>query len=260
MADLPTTGDAFDGTKLIAAITGLQGEVNAIPMSALRRRGLGHEHVADLVDWTLLFPNGMTAGYANNNSANTYSGGLAGTWSPLTVNLQSFGTSGAVPPYGPSVVADPGWRILASSAATGANPAEVTFVTGGSTMAGRGLHGTFIRGCVEVGDTDETAATGVGAFDCIWVAIGFYDGTSRYILERSIRYFSMNAHTTSVIGTGCYVKDADLTTHGATQFESFFLAVARRAPVDNEAGGRGVEGFDVGSYWISCLPMKAGDL
>ena len=253
---------AFDATTLIAALDVPRLTVNDLPVTAFRRKALLREHLPSLLTSTL-FPSGYSAGKDRNVTWEDYYidiGGATDTWADTTigganaVDLQLMGTSGASPPYGPNTAVDTGWRILAKNGVV-ADAAEVVYSTAADDLASNGVDGVIAILTVEIGAPNIVG--GVTTDDAVWTAIGFKDGTDTFfVIERSIMAHTSRACPVGGIKTGTFITQADLDLYGDGDMKTIvglFSTGETRGLGDNPNNGHTAR---VGSYFLSCLPVR----
>lgn len=260
-------GDDFNATSIKQPFSDLSTAVNDLEYEAIEREALrGDIHLASLVPAAAFSTDLTRTGYHAAGAYNIY---LSNASPP---NYQQFGTQapvanyGSAAPYGRPSVADVGWRIIngLTTAPTNSAPAEVRLASA-STLAGINLSGALLSGSVQVAqsnnaplDAENKTADGDR---CLLLAIGFEDsGGTRHIIERSIRWYSLNATEFGSAETTAYVTQTDLDALGGanTQVAAFFLAVSGRRR--RGAGLTSSYQTAIGQYHFSVLPIRAGAL
>lgn len=247
---LPVNGDVFDADTLNSALQGPALLLNDIKTTAVPDGSLHRNQLPDLFDG--LFPNGFTA-LERGETYETYDNSFSAATVP-TINLDEFSTTAPNAPYGPTAVfANDGWRIPARANVT-ADAAEVAFSASAASFTDTRLSGVLVQGTVELG---EALPQSSDFNDCIWLGIGWKDGTgTRHVVERSIAFFSKRCVWYSPISTMTFITQEDLDL-GDGEVVSFFLVCASRYVENNSNATRA---YDIGSFHISCMPFHAGEL
>jgi len=167
-----------------------------------------------------------------------------------------MGTTGANAPYGPNAAADSGWRILAVGSVV-ADAAEVSYSVAADDLTSNGLHGIIVTLGVEIGAPNITG--GVVNQDCVWTAIGFRDGGgSLRVIERSITAHAVRAVCVGGVKTGTVILQSDLDDLGDGDMTDIFGLYCTGEVVGGAGSPTNQHTSRVGSYHISCLPVRAG--
>lgn len=257
-------GDPIDASTLNGQFTDLAdvgSGLNALAASSVEREALSEDHLPALsaVD---IFSNGYTA-IAPSTASGTldvYDNRLplsAGdTTFPYT--YQTFHANAAVTnPYGPSTVAgDLGWAIVAYSGVV-ADAAEVSF-NAADMISDMNLFGILVRGSLEFRAWDSVE-TGTGV-NSVAIAIGYEDGAgARFVIERSVRFYSMKASAYGDLVTSTLITQDDLTGVGDDQISSVFLVVAGVEPTGG-AVAKNARNITTSYYNLTTLPIHASTL
>lgn len=261
-------GDTFDADSIKLPFAGLAAGVNALEYEAIEREALRADvHLTTLLPASAFATDLTRTGY---HAAQQYNNYLPASEPPDF--YQTFGTEapvagyGSGAPYGRPGLADDGWRIVngLTTAPTNSAPAEVRLASA-STLAAANLTGVLLSGSLQVltsANAGPAAETNIYASDlCLLVAIGFEDsGGSRYIVERTIRWYSLNAVEYGSAETSTLIQQADLDAlAGAnTQVAAFFFVVASRKRA--LAGETFSYRTNIGQYHFSAVPIRAGAL
>jgi hypothetical protein len=279
----------FDGEQLASATinakagTNLQNAVNDLDESSIERHALDAQHLPSLA-MSDIFSNGFEAG-ANPADTAVIAGGEYQNTLPLYAAFQypytyqtfdSTAGGSALAVYGPSDWATngsahlgAGWRIPADPNNSPAYPAQVTLASATNFDTAK-IKGVLCRGSVQpIHESPFSNATGsltspyVAA---VALAIGFEDGLgARYIVERSVRFFTSKATRPGNADTMTFLTQSDLNAGNGT-CAKIFLAIATVHPGnDNWLPGRPLLAFDnsemfIRYYNLSTTPIHAGDL
>ena len=248
-------GDVFNAATVNTRLSAVVSSINSVPMGALAFGALRREHLPPLVDG-VRFPNGLTQGDANNAAYDTYNNALSGDFTPgVTVDFQLYSADAPSAPYGPCV--GTGWRIPATGNSS-AEAAEVVFVGGGFSLTDAALHGLLVFGCVEIGESQPDPGLTSPFHDCVQIGIGFRDASgARHVIEDSIVSYSKPATGRGPVSAWWYIRQEDLDEYGDGTVESVCVVIATKIIIENDNSAADV---DVGSYWVSVLPIHGGDL
>jgi len=259
-------GDAFNAASINNRTTVLANAVNNIAPDDVEREALNAQHLPSL--WPGAFvTNPMRTGPSSQVVAEQYKNGLPEAAAPGPVNYQAFSTGAPNAPYGAvsGAITDAsslGWRIVCYNAASGTtNKAETTF--GGTSLSAQGLRGVYTRGWVEVRD----ASTSVFLQEdtnttrrCLLVAIGFQDFSGdRYIVERSVRWYSHQSSRFGPAGTGTFLTDADLAAGDGSLAATFLVVASRRRLNFGTTDERSSSPY-IFRYGHAAIPIRAGAL
>jgi hypothetical protein len=277
----------FDGEQLASATinakagTNLQNAVNDLDESSIERHALDAQHLPSLA-MSDIFSNGFEAG-ANPADAAVIAGGEYENTLPLYAafqypyTYQTFDTLSGVSVdavYGPTDYPTlnhigQGWRIPADPNNSPAHPAEVTLASATNFDTAK-IKGVLCRGSVQP-IYERPFSNSTGSFTSPYVAavalaIGFEDGLgARYIVERSVRFFTSKATRPGNADTMTFLTQSDLNAGNGT-CAKIFLAIATAHPGDdNWLPGRPLLSYDnnnlrIRYYNLSTTPIHAGDL
>lgn len=258
-------GDDYTAASLKADINAIRDTMSDLPTSAVEPGALRLDHLPSI--WAGdLFPSGYSAGYALNTSYEDYRlllrGGLT-----ITPDLQTF--SGSIhnvsAPYGPLSSGTPstatgGWVIPAYQGVL-ARAAEVSTST--FDMDAERIRGVFCHGTLELG-----MAQGHDQTDSVLLAIGWRDGAGAlHVAEDSIVAYGKDANAFGALSVGWFLTQDDLDA-GDGQVQDIVLCLSAGKVVAGSAASlvnQTIDAtasvtFEVGSYWLSCLPFHAGAL
>jgi hypothetical protein len=284
----------FDGEQLASATinakagTNLQNAVNDLDESSIERHALDAQHLPSLA-MSDIFSNGFEAGPnalgAGVTAASIISGEEYENTLPLYAVTQypytyqtfdglSGGTAKAY--YGPTDWPtvnhiEAGWRIPSEPGWVGSPsyPAEVTLASATNFDTAK-IKGVLCRGSVQpISSSRTTKVTGtlVSDYDtAVALAIGFEDGLgARYVVERSVRFFTERAVRPGNADTMTFLTQSDLNAGNGT-CAKIFLAIATAHPGDTSwtalSGTRNQDNNNlrIRYYNLSTTPIHAGDL
>mgnify|MGYP003640173570 CR=1 FL=1 len=278
-----TEGEALSATNInTKAGTLLETPVNDLDVSSIERHALDAQHLPAL-SMSDIFSNGYEAyPFTSASTPETYNNTLpvtnpAGPVYPYT--YQTFDGSAPAAPtiayYGDTSGAGTytyvGWRIVAH--ANLATQAAEIALNAATVLTTEGIKGVICRGSVEpysgtlVQDTAVPARAYVG-LNCVAIAIGWEDLTgNRYVVERSVRFYSLEACRQGNAGTTTFLTPTD-TAAGDGSVLKIFLAIALVRPGEATTEGtvgRGITytpdgGVEIKYYNLSVTPLQAGDL
>lgn len=296
-----TEGDALTAASINAkAGTDLETPVNDLEEASVERYALDAQHLPD-AGFASVFTSGYQA-FATNTTHTSekmvYDNGLpltsANTAYPYT--YQTFDGvvdapgGGAIAYYGatdsaptpPNYTATPqhifeGWRIPSLNQGL-TNKAEVSLAAA-TNFDTEGIKGVLCRGAVEpIYAGDPKSGTGTPpsfiypSQASVAVAIGWEDSLgNRHIVERSVRFYSVNACKYGNAGTSTFLKQSDLDGRGNGTCNEIFLAVACVRPGDINSAKTGspyrttsaqtyYDHLMIRYYDLSVAPIRAGTL
>lgn len=279
-------GEAINASALnTKAGSLLETPVNDLDESSIERHALSTQHLPTL-SMSDLFSSGYevvspaAAGVPGN--AEEYSNSLpmsaANTAYPYT--YQTFDNTApggsTVAYYGETSTSGAthkfqGWRIPAYGNLS-ANAAELPLVSARNFNTER-IKGVICRGSVEVYYGNLVGGTGappVPAFiglNSLAIAIGWEDGLgNRHIVERSVRFYSVEACLEGNASAFCFLTQSDLLDGDLTCAKIFMaIATCRPSQLTAEGAARGVsygedDLIEIKFYNLSVTPLQAGDL
>ena len=266
-------GDKYEAATLQAELNSVRDAMSDIPASAVEPQALRLDHLPSI--WAAdLFPNGYTSGYALNTSYEAVRAGFRNgmVYSPGP-DMQTFSEDSSHPvaaPYGAQ--ADPlvqdwdagtataGWIIPAYNGVL-ANACSVSTTT--FNMDTERLKGVLVQGTVELGYSNAGSAP-----YCVILGVGWRDGSGDlHCVEDSVVAFTSGNNHHGALQIGWFLTQDDLDA-GDGSVQEIFLCLSS-GEVSYGAHASLVAGVgdyqttisaDIGSYWISCLPIHAGDL
>lgn len=266
-------GDNYTADSLKAEINSVRDAMSAIPKSAIEPQALRLDHLPNI--WADdLFPNGYTGGYALNTSWEQVTAGFRSglTYSPGP-DMQTFSEAAhpVAAPYGRQTglslvqtwdagTATAGWIIPAYDGII-ANACNVNTTT--FNMDTERIKGVLVQATLEIGMA--TAGTNP---DSAILGIGWRDGAGDlHCVEDSVVPFSTSANHHGALSIGWFLTQDDLDA-GDGSVQEIFLCLctgevsygAHSSLADGAIDFKSTGNVDLGSYWISCLPIHAGDL
>ncbi len=265
-------GDKYEAATLKAELNSVRDAMSDIPASAVEPQALRLDHLPSI--WAAdLFPNGYTAGYALNTSYESVTAGFRnGVVMTPGPDLQTFSeaTHPVAAPYGTQIgplvqdwdtpPATAGWIIPAYNGVL-ANACSVTTST--FDMDTERLKGILVQGTVELGYANAGSAP-----YCVILGVGWRDGSGDlHCVEDSVVPFTSGNNHHGALQIGWFLTQDDLDVGDGSVQEIFLCFSTGEVSYGAHAGLiGGAQDFrttinaDIGSYWISCLPIHAGSL
>lgn len=277
-------GEALSPTNLnTKAGSLLETPINDLDESSIERHALDSQHLTPL-SFSDKFPNGYektapTAAVAAEEYNNSLPMSSLNTAYPYTYQTFDTTTGGStISTYGKTGSSGAahefkGWRIPAYNYNIGGDAAEID-LSGNLTFSDELIKGVICRGSVEVyygsfvNDAGPTPVDALVGLNSLAIGIGFRDGNSGtpHVIERSVRFYSVEACMEGNASTFCFLKQSDLPA-GDSRCSSIFMVVATCRPghLPAEGAGRGVaysliDKIEIKYYNLSVTPLQAGDL